>query len=308
MKKEKIKPIPKYILKRIQKADKERHPNPIGNTRFYAYLTQNDKELVKVTVAVRHYRKKWICKQVVVHGLDSDFCIGRDMAYHYIGGFSVGWHDMGVYANPKWYGDGKWYINEDKSFDPWAPVVNKEYIAKFPEFKYSAYELFKDVNIIKYLRLYQAYPQLEYLMKLGLYFLYDSIQILRKLKKDVCFRKWIARHRGEIKYKHYVSAILRAYTKNIPLAQAQAFEETKKQLSNKREWREIRELFQKDLGKFFSYIAEQNTSINNYNDYLKACTALGLDMNTPKNRYPHDFKRWHDIRIWLYTASNLFSV
>lgn len=28
-------------------------------TRFYAYLTKMQGELVKVTVAVKHYRKKW---------------------------------------------------------------------------------------------------------------------------------------------------------------------------------------------------------------------------------------------------------
>ena len=49
MKMEKIKPVPKYIVKLIRKRDKEEHPNPCGNTRFYSYFTKNDGELVKVT-------------------------------------------------------------------------------------------------------------------------------------------------------------------------------------------------------------------------------------------------------------------
>ena len=54
MKPEKIKPIPKYIIKKIMKADKERHPTPIGIVRFYSYFTKNSGELVKMTVAVKH--------------------------------------------------------------------------------------------------------------------------------------------------------------------------------------------------------------------------------------------------------------
>ena len=51
---EKIKPMPKYIEKLIKAKDKKLNPKPLGNTRYYAYLTKNDGELVKVTVAVYH--------------------------------------------------------------------------------------------------------------------------------------------------------------------------------------------------------------------------------------------------------------
>ena len=49
---QKIKPIPKYIEKLIQRTDKRNYPKADGHTRFYAYFTKNDGELVKVTVAV----------------------------------------------------------------------------------------------------------------------------------------------------------------------------------------------------------------------------------------------------------------
>ena len=253
MKIEKIKPIPKYIVRLIQQADKKRYPTPTGVTRFYAYLTKNDGELVKVTVSVRHYYKQWFCKQVVIHGLNSDYCIGRDMVFYYISGYHIGWFDMGVGKSPKWYEDGNWYENKDKAFDPYATLVNKEYLANFPEFKYSAYELFNESNILKYLRLYLEYPQLEYLMKLGLTELYGSKQILRKFGKDIKFRKWLARNRNEIKTGYYVSTILKAYKKNLSLQETQAYEEAKKQLCAQRNWRDIKELFQNELEKFFSW-------------------------------------------------------
>ena len=51
------------------------------------------------------------------------------------------------------------------------------------------------------------------------------------------------------------------------------------------------------------YIERQNTNFYSYRDYLDACQYLGLDMDEEKNRYPHDFKRWHDIRIDEYLSA-----
>jgi hypothetical protein len=96
MKPEKIKPIPKYILEKIKKADKETHPKPTGFLRFYSYFTKNSGELVKMTVAVKHRYKKWYCKQVAMHGLHSDKCWVKDMMFHYIAGYKVGWYFVGV--------------------------------------------------------------------------------------------------------------------------------------------------------------------------------------------------------------------
>ena len=79
MKISKIRPIPKNVLKLIRKKDKELYPKPTSLKRFYSYLTKNDGELVKVTVAVKHKFTAWYCKQVAVHGIDSDYCLVRDM-------------------------------------------------------------------------------------------------------------------------------------------------------------------------------------------------------------------------------------
>ena len=42
MKIEKLRPIPKYIVERIKKKDRELHPSQDGNTRFYSYLAKNN--------------------------------------------------------------------------------------------------------------------------------------------------------------------------------------------------------------------------------------------------------------------------
>ena len=166
MKIEKIKPIPKYILNLIKKADKQDRLNQNSQKRFYAYLTTNDKELVKVTVAVKNKGKNWYCKQVAIHGVNSKDCFIKDIEYTWIAGYSVGWYEQGLQKQPNYYEYGNWGYADDKYFDPFAPIVNREYALKFEKYKYSLANEYTYQDYIKYLRIYEQYPQAEYLMKL----------------------------------------------------------------------------------------------------------------------------------------------
>lgn len=303
MKIEKIKPIPKYMVALIKKNDLADYPEQDGNVRFYAYLTQNDGELVKMTVAVKTRYKKWYCKQCAMHGVHSDRCYLKDMIFYYIGGYHVGWYSEGLQKEPKWYEDDEWGWNKENLFDPYAPIMNKEYLAKFPEYKYAAWELYSYVDILKYLRLYEKYPQTEYILKLGLINYVASVQILEKIANDKKFRKWLGTSREELKASnHYVATVLQAYKKNKSITEVQAFEKFKKELRYTEDYKPVRELIGNEKELFFHYIENQQTNISSYADYLKACTYLGIDMSIDKNRYPHDFKRWHDIRSDEYAT------
>ena len=81
MERSKIKPIPKYLLERIRKKDQKHYYAGTGFVRYYAYLTKNDGELVKVTVAVKNKKKEWYCKQVAVHGIHSRLCFGIGLIF-----------------------------------------------------------------------------------------------------------------------------------------------------------------------------------------------------------------------------------
>ena len=81
----KLKPIPKTILKKLKDADRTYYPEQGEITRLYAYLTTIDKELVKITVAVCTYRSKWFCKQVAVHGINSEEGYSSDIEYNLYG-------------------------------------------------------------------------------------------------------------------------------------------------------------------------------------------------------------------------------
>ena len=218
-----IKPIPKYIIKLIRKADIKEHPYPCGNTRFYSYLTKNCGELVKVTVAVRHKYKEWYCKQVAVHGIDSKLCFVKDMLFTYIAGYTVGWHDVGISKEARWYEFG-WGESDTRYFDPYAPIVNPEYALSIPEFKYSAVDKYGYCNIFKYLRLYRQYPEAEYIVKMGLQEFADSRMILQQAKKDKAFRKWLFKNRNDIAlHGLYVETILTAYKSKKPIQETQKY-------------------------------------------------------------------------------------
>ena len=297
MKIEKIKPIPKYILNLIKKADKQDRLNQNSQKRFYAYLTTNDKELVKVTVAVKNKGKNWYCKQVAIHGVNSKDCFIKDIEYTWIAGYSVGWYEQGLQKQPKYYESEKWYCAEDKYFDPFAPIVNREYALKFEKYKYSLVNEYTYQDYIKYLRIYEQYPQAEYLMKLNLKYYATSKTILKLIEKDKQFRKWLIKNKLEIYLKsYYVSTIVTAYKQNKDLDKTQQLELFIKSFSKNEHYREIKELFNGNIEQFFNYINSQQIDASLYIDYLNACKYLKLNMQENKNKIPHDFKRWHDIR------------
>lgn len=302
MKIEKIKPIPKYMIELIRKEDIKCYPSQDGNTRYYAYLTKNDGELVKVTVAVKSHYKKWYCKQVIVHGVHSDICFLKDIAFYYIGGYVTSWYAEGLHRYRKYYECGEWGWQWDK-FEPFAPVINKEYALKFPEYKYSQIQNYHGVKVLQYLRLYEQYPLMELFMKFGLERLVMNKTILRKAVKNKPFAKWLARNNKELNDNiYYTNAILRAYKYNTPILQEHIKEEILRK-DKKGKYDEIKKIYGNEWSVLCEYVIKQMANMQSYIDYYNACIYLHIDMSLPKNRYPHNFKRWHDIRTDEYATA-----
>ena len=242
-----IKPIPKYILRMIEREDKKEYPLPSKQLRFYAYLTKYRGELVKVTVAVKHYRKKLYCKAVAWHGVHSPVCFVKDLEYCYCGsmGFRVGWYGEDIQKERRWYERGVCWA-KDRYYDPWAVLVNPSFVDKFPEYKYSAYRLYHGDKLLKYLRLYELYPQLEMLMKSGLGMYYDSITILKRIGTDKAFCKWLIRNKQELTaspFPFYIETVMQAYKTGQPCKEIQAFLSRKKCFEREMDYKPIRRLF-----------------------------------------------------------------
>ena len=291
-----IKPIPNTMLNKIKKLDNKLTEKPTGITRFYTYFTKFKKELCSVTVAVRHYYKKWFCKQVVVHGLHTNKVYLQDIE-QYMGFIVVGWYRDGISKCSTWH-DYDWGYNDDKYFQMQsATVVNKEYIAKLKNYKYSAIDQYNYSDIFKYLRLYEKYPKAELLVKCGLSNIATSKQILRLCDKDKNFCKWLFRNKDEIALNSaYISSIIKAYRNNRPIKLTDEIEYFKRNYNTYKN--ELKDFLQpNESEKFITYLASQNANVSSFVDYINACNFLGLNMNENKNRYPHNFQYWHDVRI-----------
>lgn len=305
MKMEKIKPIPKYLVKAIQKIDKKLCKEQDGHTRFYSYLTKNDGELCKVSVAVRNKRKKWYYKQVAVHGIHSNECFIKDIFFTNIAGYKVGWYDLGLTTYPKWYEDAQWGYQQDKYFDMYAPIVNKEYLSKLKEYKYSAWQLYDDVSIIQYLRMYEEFPQLEYVMKAGLDCFSTSKQILRLIGKDKKFAKWLVANKQKFLSRfYYKDIVVKAYKTGKDLDELQLAKELLlKYVHDDAYKKSVEKLPQDKQDKLLKYLYKHQVLPSSYRDYLNACIHLKLDLTEDKNAFPHDFTYWHNTRIDEYNTA-----
>lgn len=304
MKIEKIKPIPKYILKRIQSADKRLAKVFNNNTRYFSYLTKNNGELVKVTIAVKTKRNKRYYKQCAVHGVNSDKCFVKDMVFTYIGGYRVGWFSEGLTSYSKWYESKEWGWADDKYFRVYAPCVNVEYALKQPKYKYSACDKTRQ-EIVRYLRLYEQFPQVEYLIKAGLHSIATSKPILRRITKDKNFCKWLIANKLRLQNNYYYKdVVLRAYTSNRDLDDVQKEKKFKLALIHDENYKYLLRTYDDaTVKRIVKYVKKQDISFATYRDYLNACKFLGLDMTEDKNLIPHDFKRWHDIRTDEYNTA-----
>ena len=175
---------------------------------------------------------------------------------------------------------------------------------RFPEYQYSEYKNAHYTEILGYLRLYEKFPEAEYLVKSGLKYYAMSKTILKKMRKDKSFHKWLVAHKDKDMSagRYYCNAILHAYKYNISLEEAHTLEYRKRHLVADYHRKDIVKLAIKkgvkgEYERFFAYLDKHDISNYLYLDYIRACNFLNLDCHDDKIRYPKDFHRWHDIRI-----------
>ena len=299
----KLKPVPGNILEKMKKLDKKYYLFPNGNTRFYSYLTTVGGELAKITVAVKTLRDVFYFKQVAVHGIRSMKCWVRDIEYSYYTGmgFNVGWYEEYASQRRKPFEDGKWYDSDRRYYNPYSLLVNENYLNKFPKYKYSAHEKFCGKCILEYLRLYEEYPETEYLLKAGIssYFVMKK-SFLKKLKADKNFRKWLISHKNELSDSFYsLEAINEAYKSGMEIPAAQKLLRWIKELKETYSHETLSAHFKdkKQWLKLKNYLYEQNVGARTYCDYIKACEELGVDLADKRALFPRDFSRLHDTRV-----------
>lgn len=296
----KLKPIPKTILNKLKDADRTYYPEQGEITRLYAYLTTIDKELVKITVAVCTYRSKWFCKQVAVHGINSEEGYSRDIEYN-LYGYTIDWHKEIDTKREFNFGNGKWYGTNSKYYDPAARIINLNLLDRMPEYRYSAYKYFYSCNLFKFLKIYKDYPQVEILLKIGLGQFYAlSKSILRKTARNKEFRKWLIKNVDVINEQlPNVSDVIAAFNNGYSLEYQKFHKKTKFELSlhcyNNQPIAKL--LSNSEVEDLINYLYKKSIPLHNYKDYFYACHQLELDIHDVKILFPRDFTHWHDARI-----------
>ena len=140
-------------------------------------------------------------KQVAAHYVPSKVCYAKDINYYIIAGYIV-----------DFYNDSEWIDYDEKYFNMYSKVINMDVISKLDKYKYCAYDkLTCNSDIIKYLKIYNQYPQTEILLKLNLEKYVYNVSILKKMQKDKSFIKWLIKNKKEIDYRIDASVLLKAY-------------------------------------------------------------------------------------------------
>lgn len=233
--------------------------------------------------------------------LGKDGIIYRDMYFGCCSGWRVVFRP-GNHSCSNWYGYnyyaydeadfGKWY--EDDDIGVAINIINMDML-KDTKFKYSGYN--GKSTLVKWMRIYTKYPQVELLGKLG----YEpSVKLLKKCQKDKAFAKFLSKN--ELKDTS-LNAICYAYDHHISVKEAGDILWEKNHSSQFfRGCSQVKKA-KIDLVKAQKYCNEQKVGAYTYNDYITAIKELGFDMTDTKNIYPKEFRRMHDLRVNEYKAS-----
>ena len=307
-----LKPIPKHIIEKIKKLDSKCRLMGHNGTTYYSYFTKFKGDLTQITVACKTKNKQWLCKQIVVRPLHSKDCYVKDIEYSLFG-YSTGWYYRGIGCYNQTTNYDKWCKAETKYYNVVNEVVNKSYILKQSQYKYSAINKYPYWDLIKYLRIYEEYPQAEYLVKMELSHFATNKSILKIIGKDKKFRKWIMTNKEVLQNKYgnydYISSseIIYAYKHNINITESQKRKRIMRELDEDYNFRNhLKDIINKEeIMKFYNYLEKYNIDCSSYWDYINACQYLGLDIE--QNKYPKDFNRTHDIRIAEYDKAKLLA-
>lgn len=182
---------------------------PLAEFPFTSILLSFTIDLLSLPLLVNTIVKSFIASKAAIYFVHSKYCFVKDIVLCYGGNYSVGCFEQGIQKHPKWFESAEWDYCLSKYYNLHADIVNIDYVLKLPQYKYSAIDLYKYHDVLKYLKLYEQYPQAELLVKFGLASYATSKQILQKTAADKTFCKWLIAHKEQLQYKlYYIPTIL----------------------------------------------------------------------------------------------------
>lgn len=202
----------------------------------------------------------------------------------------------GYYAG-EW--ENKWYKIDRKE---WGTIYSTrlftlaDAIKMDESIKYCAWNGMDD--FIEYIILYRKHPIAELLMKCGLTKMLNE-KCLEYMENNKSFCKYLVRHKYDFLNSAFQTA-KNCYKRGVEdVGEYLRLLEFKRSMSRDA-YHGIEKRFHKYLNtiRLLEYLDENN--MKNawqhapYNDYLKACEYLKLDLNDTKVLYPKEFMKYHD--------------
>ena len=321
--------IPRDVYKKIMERDK--YNRWYYKHRVYPFFSKQGKSLSLEVVMVKTImpkRKKdkphlWM-KKVAVFIIGKDKCYFRDirlMEYYYAyyrykyyfyrsdmpksNRFVIKNH----YSDPEWQeGDIEYFRLYNKT-----RFINPEYLQKWPEYKYCAYD--ETTDAFDYLNAYRKNPKIELLAKLLNCRYAKAPCINKKAEKDKNFLLFLRNNARYIKAKRPTSNdICAAYNKKVSI-ETQSEESAMRRNFYTTFWRrhylcdddlayiQYKNLDREGRTKMVRYLIRNDIKPESYKDYLITLRELGIDMSDTKNLYPLDWQYWHDMRMHQYATS-----
>lgn len=264
---------------------------------FVSVLLYRYGEVVERTFGMRRYAKKGVqITEVRRRATGNNATIIRNLLFSVYSGYVPVFENKDRYAG---WGNkifdkedfNVWY-KEDSQIGVYCVCLNKDILTEIDEFKYCGYS---GGDVIKYLNAYRQNPMIEFFGKLKLPI---SPLLIKQAKKDKQFRNYLLKNVSEIRTCG-VRAAVYGYKHNLTVCEAatklykrrKAFESIPAMRGQKI-----------DCDRIISYCDTKKIGYRNYNDYLEAVIALGLNLTDTKNIYPKDFDAMHDLRIREYES------
>lgn len=272
--------------------------------RFFSIIRKYRKKVCELIYAfrIKNYKKEYQLVSIRVEG-NVDHLV-RNVYYSNFGGYQIVWKDSHP-AYYLWHKDdyNQWQLYDIKWFVTYKQCLSRS-LGK--EFKYCDLKLRK-ANFFDYAyfaTVYRLFPEIEILTKLDICeYYFDNYKFLLMLQQSKGFKSFLIRNGKEIKEKIPKANILMdAYKKaktvdkaiddahehNIFLSYLNDAKYIIEHLPNELN----KELW--DKKKLAKYIQENSISIYSYNDFIKAANYVKCDFTQDKNKYPHDFSKWHE--------------
>ena len=168
-----------------------------------------------------------------------------------------------------------------------------------PSLKYCAYnDMCGSIDLIDYIAIYRRYPIAEMLMKCEIFGMFNDTA-LQTITDDKTFRTWLYRNKDNLNVLSFRTAF-NSYKKNPEMNPDEYSNEISKRVmyakktsfTDKVLYKKIRK--HATAEKIYDYLKNKSINQYTYEDYIRACDWLELDLSDTKVLFPKNFRKYHD--------------